>query len=58
MDIAALSTQMSQIKVQEQAGMAVMKKAMDASQANANQILEMMEVAQMPGKGENINILA
>ena len=43
MDIAALSMVMSQSRVQESAGIAVMKMAMDTSKENAAQMTEMVK---------------
>ena len=42
MDIAALSMVMSQTRVQESAGIAVMKMAMDTGKENATQITDIM----------------
>ncbi|MBU3135985.1 YjfB family protein [Clostridium gasigenes] len=43
MDIGALSMVMSQSRVQESAGIAVMKMAMDTGKENAEQITEIMK---------------
>lgn len=43
MDIAQLSMVMSQSKVQESAGIAVMKMAMNTGKENATQITDMMK---------------
>lgn len=45
MDIAALSIAMSQSRVQQAAGISVMKKAMDAQEVEMNQLVESMEAA-------------
>ena len=45
MDIAALSMEMSQARVQQSAEISVMKKAMDAQEASMNQLVESMEAA-------------
>ncbi|NKF06936.1 YjfB family protein [Clostridium gasigenes] len=43
MDIGALSMVMSQSRVQESAGIAVMKMAMETGKENATQITEIMK---------------
>lgn len=43
MDIEALSMVMSQSRVQESAGIAVMEKVMDIGGKNASQMIEMMK---------------
>ncbi|MBU3170197.1 YjfB family protein [Clostridium estertheticum] len=59
MDIGALSMVMSQSKVQESAGIAVMKMAMDTGKENATQITEMMKnVAIDTGVGQHLDVLA
>ncbi|MDK2804613.1 MAG: hypothetical protein PWR23_1621 [Peptostreptococcaceae bacterium] len=40
MDIAAMSTMMSQAKVQQQASISVMKMAMDAGQTQMNDMVQ------------------
>ena len=57
MDIAALSIVMNQSKVQQDAGIAVMKMAMDAGKETAAQMTEMIEtVAVDPNRGRHIDI--
>jgi hypothetical protein len=57
MDIAALSMAMSQSRVQESAGIAVMKMAMDTGKENAVQMTEMMKnVSLDPNLGNNIDV--
>lgn len=57
MDIAALSIVMNQSKVQQDAGIAVMKMAMDAGKETAAQVTEMIEtVAVDPNRGRHIDI--
>ncbi len=57
MDIAALSTAMSQSKAQEAAGIAVMKMAMDNGEENAQQMTEMMKnISLDPNLGNNVDI--
>ena len=59
MDIAALSMVMSQSRVQESAGIAVMKMAMDTGKENATQMAEMMtNVAVNPNVGQNFDAMA
>jgi len=43
MDIAAVSIMLNQAKVQQQAGLSVMKMAMDMGKTQANGLIEMME---------------
>ncbi|SHI62266.1 Putative motility protein [Geosporobacter subterraneus DSM 17957] len=63
MDIAALSMSISQMKVAQQAGISVMKMAMDAGQTQMNDIVQMvqqntkmMEQSITPHLGKNIDI--
>lgn len=57
MDIAALSMALNQSKVQQDAGIAVMKMAMDAGKETAAQMTEMIEtVAVDPNRGRHIDI--
>ncbi|AHM55642.1 hypothetical protein EAL2_c03390 [Peptoclostridium acidaminophilum DSM 3953] len=57
MDIAALSIVMNQLKVQQDAGIAVMKMAMDTGKETAAQVTDMMEtVAVDPNCGRHIDI--
>ncbi|MZQ75869.1 MAG: putative motility protein [Peptoclostridium sp.] len=57
MDIAALSIVMNQSKVQQDAGIAVMKMAMDAGKETAAKITDMIEtVAVDPNRGRHIDI--
>lgn len=57
MDIAALSIVMNQSKVQQDAGIAVMKMAMDSGKETAAQMIEMIEtVAVDPNRGRHIDI--
>lgn len=57
MDIEALSMVMSQSKVQESAGIAVMKIAMDTGKETATQITEMMKnIAVDPNVGQHLDI--
>ena len=46
MDIAQLSMAMSQSRVQQSAGIAVMKMAMDTGKENATQMTEIIEILQ------------
>jgi hypothetical protein len=59
MDIGALSMIMSQSKVQQSAGIEVMKIAMDTGKETATQMTEMMKnVAVDPNVGQNLNTWA
>jgi len=59
MDIAALSMAMSQSRVQESAGIAVMKMAMDTGKDNTTQTTEMMNnIAVDPNIGQLFNAIA
>ena len=57
MDIALLSMSMSQSRVQDQIGVSIMKKAMDAGSAQAGRELDLLRPA-IHGLGENIDIQA
>ena len=57
MDIGALSMVMSQSRVQESVGIAVMKMAMDTGTENATQMTEIMNnVAVDTGLGQRLDI--
>ena len=59
MDIAALSMIMSQSRVQESAGIAVMKMAMNTGKENATQITEMINNSAVdPNLGNHIDVSA
>jgi len=59
MDVAALSMVMSQSRVQESAGIAVMKIAMDTGKENATQMTEMIQnVSLDPNIGRNFDAMA
>ncbi|MBX4265172.1 YjfB family protein [Clostridium estertheticum] len=59
MDIAALSMVMSQARVQQDAGIAVMKMAMDTGKENATQMTDMMKnVAIDTNVGQNLDTWA
>lgn len=59
MDIAALSMAMSQSRVQESAGIAVMKMAMNIGKETSNQMTEMMKnVVVDPNLGQHLDIRA
>lgn len=64
MDIAALSVGMSQIKLQQDLGISVMKMAMDQMSDQGNVLTEMMgdtksmELAATPYLGSNVDISA
>ena len=57
MDIAQLSMAMSQSRVQQSAGIAVMKMAMDTGKENATQMTEMiMNSAVDPNLGNHLDV--
>ncbi|MCB2294292.1 YjfB family protein [Clostridium algoriphilum] len=59
MDIAALSMVMSQSRVQQDAGIAVMKMAMDIGKQNATQMTDMMKnISVDPNVGQNLDTWA
>ena len=59
MDIAALSIAMSQTKVQESFGIAVMKMAMNDGNESAVQMTNMMKnYAAEPNLGHNLDVYA
>jgi len=59
MDIGALSMIMSQSRVQQSAGIAVMKMAMNTGKETATQMTEMMKnVAVDPNVGQNLDTWA
>jgi len=59
MDIGALSMILSQSRVQQSAGIAVMKIAMDSSKETTTQLTEMMgNVSVKPNLGNNLDVSA
>jgi hypothetical protein len=59
MDIGILSMVMSQSRVQENVGIAVMKMAMDTGKENAAQITEIVKnVTGDPNLGNNLDVIA
>ncbi len=57
MDIAALSMIMSQSRIQESAGIAVMKIAMDTGKENATQMTEMIKNSAVdPNLGNHFDV--
>lgn len=56
MDIAALSMGLSQMKVSQQAGVSVMKMAMETAQEQTADLTQMLEQATMPHVGSTIDI--
>jgi len=57
MDIAALSIAMSQSRVQQSAGIAVMKMAMDTGKENATQMTEMIKNSAVdPNLGSHLDV--
>lgn len=62
MDIAVMSTMLSQAKLQQQASISVIKMAMDTGKAQANGVVEMMQESSKtmeqsidPNLGANID---
>ncbi|RQN12309.1 putative motility protein [Clostridium butyricum] len=59
MDIASLSMVMSQSRVQQSAGISVMKLAMDTGKETATQMTEMMKnIAVDPNLGQHLDVRA
>ncbi|MBU3180651.1 YjfB family protein [Clostridium psychrophilum] len=59
MDIGALSMIMSQARVQQSAGVSVMKIAMDTGKKTSSQMTEMMKnVAVEPNVGQHLDVWA
>ena len=56
MDIAAMSTVMSQMKVQQEASISVMKMAMDTAKQNTSDMVKTMEMSVSPHLGGNIDM--
>jgi hypothetical protein len=57
MDIGALSIVMNQSKVQQSAGIAVMKMAMNTGKETANQVTEMLKNAAVdPNRGQHLDV--
>ncbi|KEF38810.1 putative motility protein [Schinkia azotoformans MEV2011] len=48
MDIAALSTAMSQVNLGQQVSIALTKKVMDTAEVNANALTEMLKTSSAP----------
>lgn len=56
MDIAALSVILRQNAVRQQAGIAIMKEAMENMEANSHAMVEMMEQSVNPHIGANVDV--
>lgn len=56
MDIAAMSTILSQVKVQQQVGISVIKMAMDTGETQVNELAKMMEQSVNSNLGKNLDI--
>lgn len=61
MDIAGLSTALAANRIQTQAGIAVLSKSMDTSEALGAGLIEMIDAAAMelsvnPGVGANLDL--
>ncbi len=58
MDIAALSMDLSSVQVQQSAGIAILKKAMEATELNTASLLKTMEQSVAPQVGASLDITA
>lgn len=56
MDIAALAGGLSQIKVAQEASVAVMKMAMDTAKSQSVDLIKVMENSVRPHVGKNVDI--
>lgn len=56
MDIAALSSTLCQQSQMQQAGVDVLKKALDNSQSSSQELVKLMEQSVKPCVGANIDI--
>lgn len=61
MDVAAISSSMSQMKIRQQANIQLASKVMDISKQNGNNLIKMMEASKLehsvnPSVGKNIDI--
>ena len=56
MDIAGMSTMVSQMKIQQQASLSVTKMAMDASKEQSAQLTKMMKQSVNPHIGSSLDI--
>ncbi|HHX59515.1 MAG TPA: putative motility protein [Epulopiscium sp.] len=56
MDIAALSSGLSNIQVSQEASVSVMKMAMDTATMQSNELTKMMEQSVTPHLGASVDI--
>ncbi len=56
MDIPALSVYTHQASLSQQAGIAVMKKAMDTAKTSSDALVKMMELSLNPNLGSKIDL--
>lgn len=56
MDIAALSAVMANQQVRQQAGIAIVAKAMDVAETESQELIRMMERSVTPELGSQIDI--
>lgn len=56
MDIAALSISMKQSQLSQNVSLALIRKVMDTSTDNSQQLIKMMELSVNPNLGENIDL--
>ena len=58
MDIAALSTALSQAKVIDAASLAMLSKTLDQQKSSCDNMIKIMEQSVNPNLGKNVDILA
>lgn len=56
MDIAAMSTSLHQARLMQEAGIAVMKKAMTSAEILAQDMIKALEQSVAPYLGQNVDI--
>ena len=56
MDIAALSTQLSQMSIKQQANISLIGKAMEITKVNSDVLTKALEQSVRPELGSNIDI--
>lgn len=56
MDIAALSISMKQAQLSQNVSLALIRKVMDTSTDNSQQLIKMMELSVNPNLGGNIDL--
>lgn len=58
MDIPALASSMAMENLGMNVSLAVMSKILDTAEASGEALTQMIEAAEIPGLGENIDIMA